>query len=163
MSWMKVVVSGAGASAIACTRFYITLGVRRENVILVDTKGVVFKGRTEGMNEHKARFAQPTEARTLADAVRDGHVERNVAALARPPRQERGQIAAPETATVRAMLAALAGHRLHDMILVMAATGLRVGEAMGLRWADVTGDTLTVRYQLARHLGLDGGFGERRQ
>ena len=54
---------------------------------------------------------------------------------------------------MRALLSALEGHRLHDMIFVMAATGLRVGEAMGLRWQDTTADTLTVRYQLARHDG----------
>ena len=57
---LKVVVSGAGASAIACTKFYLKLGVKKENVILVDTKGVVFKGRTEGMNEYKAQFASDT-------------------------------------------------------------------------------------------------------
>src|SRR5919108_5988264 len=57
---VKVVVSGAGASAIACTRFYLTLGVKRENVLLVDTKGVVYKGRTEGMNTYKQEFAAET-------------------------------------------------------------------------------------------------------
>jgi len=71
---IKVVVSGAGASAIACTKFYLTLGVRRENVTLVDTKGVVFKGRTEGMNEWKSEFAIDTRARTLADALKGADV-----------------------------------------------------------------------------------------
>jgi malate dehydrogenase (oxaloacetate-decarboxylating)(NADP+) len=66
---LKVVVSGAGASAIACAKFYISLGVRRENVMLVDSKGVVFEGRTEGMNPYKAEFARPTNARSLADAM----------------------------------------------------------------------------------------------
>jgi malate dehydrogenase (oxaloacetate-decarboxylating)(NADP+) len=67
---LKVVVSGAGAAAIACTELYLKLGVRRENVILVDTRGVVYAGREEGMNEFKVKFAVPTHARTLADAVR---------------------------------------------------------------------------------------------
>ena len=67
---LRVVVSGAGASAIACSELYITLGVRRENIMMVDTRGVVYEGRTAGMNEYKARFAVPTTARTLADAVR---------------------------------------------------------------------------------------------
>src|SRR5512136_1111628 len=71
---VKVVVSGAGASAIACTKFYLALGVRRENVIMVDTKGVVYKGRTEGMNEYKAQFASDTKARTLAEAARGADV-----------------------------------------------------------------------------------------
>jgi malate dehydrogenase (oxaloacetate-decarboxylating)(NADP+) len=71
---VKVVVSGAGASAIACTKFYLALGVKRENVILVDTKGVVYKGRTEGMNEWKAEFVVDTKARTLADAMKGADV-----------------------------------------------------------------------------------------
>jgi len=66
---VKVVVSGAGASAIACTKFYITLGVKRENVTMADTKGVIYKGRTEGMNPWKAEFAVETKARTLAEAM----------------------------------------------------------------------------------------------
>ena len=71
---LKVVVSGAGASAIACTKFYLTLGVKKENVILVDTKGVVYKGRTEGMNEYKAEFAADTKARTLEEALEGADV-----------------------------------------------------------------------------------------
>ena len=71
---VRVVFNGAGAAAIACAEHYIKLGVRRENVILCDTKGVVFKGRTEGMNRYKARFAVETELRTLADAFRAADV-----------------------------------------------------------------------------------------
>ena len=71
---VRVVVSGAGASAIACTKFYLTLGVRRENVIMVDTKGVIYRGRTEGMNEWKAEFAADTKARTLVDAMKGADV-----------------------------------------------------------------------------------------
>ncbi|HEY7725021.1 MAG TPA: NADP-dependent malic enzyme [Anaeromyxobacteraceae bacterium] len=71
---VKVVVSGAGASAIACTKFYLTLGVKRENVLLVDTKGVVHRGRTEGMNPWKSEFAAETRCRTLADACKGADV-----------------------------------------------------------------------------------------
>ena len=106
-----------------------------------------------GLSPLTCIHARDVLKRALADALRDGHTDRNAAALARPPRHERGQIAAPSTADVRGLLAALDGHRLHDMVLVMAATGLRVGEAMGLRWEDVADDRLTVRYQLARHAG----------
>ena len=67
---LRVVVSGAGASAIACAELYVKLGVKREHVMLVDTKGVVYEGRTQGMNEYKQRFAVKTDARTLADAMR---------------------------------------------------------------------------------------------
>jgi malate dehydrogenase (oxaloacetate-decarboxylating)(NADP+) len=67
---IKIVVSGAGAAAIACAEFYVSMGARRENLRLVDTKGVVHGGRRENMNTHKARFAAATDERTLADAVR---------------------------------------------------------------------------------------------
>ncbi len=71
---VKVVFSGAGAAGIACAKFYITLGVKRENLILCDTNGVVYKGREKGMNPYKEFFAIDTNARTLADAVKDADV-----------------------------------------------------------------------------------------
>ena len=67
---IKVVINGAGAAAIASARLYVHLGIRKENLIIVDTKGVVYQGRTEGMNPYKAEFAVDTPARSLADAVR---------------------------------------------------------------------------------------------
>ena len=70
----RVVVNGAGAAAVACAEHYILLGIRRENITMCDTKGVVFQGRTEGMNRYKARFAVETEARTLADALHGADV-----------------------------------------------------------------------------------------
>ena len=66
---VKVVFNGAGASGIACAEHYVRLGVKRENIILVDTKGVVYTGRTAGMNKYKERFAVDTPKRTLAEAV----------------------------------------------------------------------------------------------
>lgn len=71
MSETKVVVSGAGAAAIACTNFFMTLGVKKENILMVDSKGVIYKGRTEGMNKYKDAFANETKARTLADAMKN--------------------------------------------------------------------------------------------
>ncbi len=71
---VKVVFSGAGAAGIACAKFYVTLGVKRENLILCDTKGVVYKGRKEGMNPYKEYFAIETTARTLADAIKGADV-----------------------------------------------------------------------------------------
>src|SRR3954470_16418971 len=67
---IRVTCNGAGASAIACCNFYVSLGVPRENITLVDSVGVVYQGRAEGMNPYKERFAQPasTKARTLTDA-----------------------------------------------------------------------------------------------
>ena len=67
---MRVVINGAGAAAIACARLYAVLGVVRENVMMVDTRGVIYKGRPAGMNPYKEEFANDTECRTLADAVR---------------------------------------------------------------------------------------------
>ncbi|MDI6773639.1 MAG: NADP-dependent malic enzyme, partial [bacterium] len=66
---VRCVISGAGASAIASGEFFVVLGMKREHITLVDTKGVVYKGRTEGMNPYKERFAIKTKARTLADAM----------------------------------------------------------------------------------------------
>lgn len=66
---VRMVVNGSGAAGIACAEHYVRLGVKRENITLADTKGVVYEGRTEGMNPYKARFARQTEWRTLSDAV----------------------------------------------------------------------------------------------
>jgi malate dehydrogenase (oxaloacetate-decarboxylating)(NADP+) len=71
---IKVVINGAGASGIACAEHYIRLGVGRENIFLCDTKGLIYKGRKEGMNPYKERFAQNTNQRTLADVVKDSDV-----------------------------------------------------------------------------------------
>ena len=66
---VKVVFSGAGAAGIACANFYVKLGVKRENIIMSDIGGVVYKGRTEGMNKYMEQFASATKARKLADAM----------------------------------------------------------------------------------------------
>ncbi len=67
---IRIVISGAGASAISCAELAIRWGVRRENIMLVDTKGVVYKGRKEGMNKYKDMLAVDDKGhRTLADAV----------------------------------------------------------------------------------------------
>jgi len=71
---VRVVFNGAGAAGIACAEHYVRLGVRRENIILVDTKGVIYAGRLQGMNPYKARFAQQTRLRTLAEAVNGADV-----------------------------------------------------------------------------------------
>ncbi len=65
----KLVCNGAGAAGIACIELIKAMGFRHENVVLCDTKGVVFKGRTEGMNQWKSAHAVETEARSLAEAV----------------------------------------------------------------------------------------------
>ena len=71
---VKIVFNGAGAAGVACSEHYIRLGVKRENLILCDTKGVIYEGRVENMNPYKARLAAKTTARTLADALKDADV-----------------------------------------------------------------------------------------
>jgi len=71
---VRVCISGAGAAAISCAELMVRLGVRRDHILLVDSRGVIYRGRTESMNPYKARFAADTEARTLADAVRGADV-----------------------------------------------------------------------------------------
>jgi malate dehydrogenase (oxaloacetate-decarboxylating)(NADP+) len=66
---IRVVFNGAGASAISCAAHYVKLGVRIENIVMCDTKGVIYEGRTAGMNDYKARYASNTKARTLAEAL----------------------------------------------------------------------------------------------
>ncbi len=69
ISKVKLVVSGAGAAALACVDLLLDLGLPRENVWLTDLAGVVYEGRTELMDPEKARFAQPTSARKLAEVI----------------------------------------------------------------------------------------------
>ena len=71
---VRTVISGAGAASIASAELFVKLGMRRERIRLVDTKGVVYAGRADGMNPYKQRFAAETSARTLADALRGADV-----------------------------------------------------------------------------------------
>jgi len=66
---VKLVASGAGAAALACLDLAVSLGLRRENIVVSDAKGVVYLGRTEGMDPNKARYARDTSARTLAEII----------------------------------------------------------------------------------------------
>ncbi|MFD0666554.1 NADP-dependent malic enzyme [Ramlibacter sp. MAHUQ-53] len=71
---VKVAVSGAGAAALACLDVFVGLGVNPRNIFVCDSKGVIYEGRPGGYDESKARYAQDTGARTLADAVKDADV-----------------------------------------------------------------------------------------
>ena len=66
---VKVVFSGAGAAANGCARLYLELGVRRENITMVDIDGVVYQGREAEMEPHMAYFAQDTSNRNLAETL----------------------------------------------------------------------------------------------
>ncbi|WP_415062444.1 NADP-dependent malic enzyme [Bdellovibrio sp.] len=74
MENIRIVVNGAGASANSCAKIFIALGARRENIIMCDSQGVIYKGRTAGMNKYKEFFASETEARTLTEALKGADV-----------------------------------------------------------------------------------------
>ncbi|MEL7544525.1 MAG: NADP-dependent malic enzyme, partial [Pseudomonadota bacterium] len=71
---VKLVCNGAGAAGIASLDLLTAMGMRRENIVLCDSKGVIFEGRTEGMNQWKSTYASQTGARTLEEALKDADV-----------------------------------------------------------------------------------------
>jgi malate dehydrogenase (oxaloacetate-decarboxylating)(NADP+) len=71
---LRVVFNGGGAAAIACANLYVSLGVKRENLVMCDTRGVVYKGRAEGMNKYKEAFATTEKVRTLSEAMKNADV-----------------------------------------------------------------------------------------
>ncbi len=74
ISDVRIVVNGAGAAGIACADFYVALGAQKDNIVMCDTRGVIYEGRTEGMNEYKLAYAVETDLRTLEDALVDADV-----------------------------------------------------------------------------------------
>ncbi|HEU4335163.1 MAG TPA: NADP-dependent malic enzyme [Candidatus Eisenbacteria bacterium] len=74
MGDIRLVIVGAGASGLASARLFTKLGLRRDQIVMCDRKGVIYKGRTEDMNPYKAEFAAETSARTLSDALRGADV-----------------------------------------------------------------------------------------
>ena len=74
LSDIRIVVNGAGASAVACSNIFISLGVQRNNLTMCDTSGVIFQGRKDGMNKYKQAFAVETKARTLHEALKNADV-----------------------------------------------------------------------------------------
>lgn len=74
MDKIKVVMNGAGAASVSCARLFTALGVKKSNLIMCDSKGVVYQGRTEGMNKYKQEFANETKARSLTEALKDADV-----------------------------------------------------------------------------------------
>lgn len=66
---IRVVFNGAGASANSCAQIFVSLGVKKENIIMCDSNGVIYQGRKEGMNKYKEKFAAQTEARNLSQAL----------------------------------------------------------------------------------------------
>ncbi|MCX8510077.1 MAG: NADP-dependent malic enzyme, partial [Rhodobacteraceae bacterium] len=77
---VKIVLNGAGAAGIACLELLKSMGAKHDNCIMCDTKGVIWQGRTEGMNQWKSAHAAKTEARTLEEAMRGADVFLGVSA-----------------------------------------------------------------------------------
>jgi malate dehydrogenase (oxaloacetate-decarboxylating)(NADP+) len=77
---VKVVFSGAGAAGIACAELYIKLGVKRENLYMVDSNGLIYEGRNKGMNPYKERLANGSESMSLEDVMKDADVFAGVSA-----------------------------------------------------------------------------------
>jgi malate dehydrogenase (oxaloacetate-decarboxylating)(NADP+) len=74
VSQARIVVNGAGAGAIACADHFVLLGALRENILMCDSKGVLYEGRMAGLNPHKTRFLRKTKLRTLTEALVDADV-----------------------------------------------------------------------------------------
>ena len=74
ISKVKVVYSGAGAAGIACAKLYCSLGVNPDNLLMVDSKGVMYEGRGDNFNKYKAEFVRKTNCRTLADAMKGADI-----------------------------------------------------------------------------------------
>jgi malate dehydrogenase (oxaloacetate-decarboxylating)(NADP+) len=93
---IRIVVNGAGAAGVACANLVISLGARQQQVLMCDTKGVIFKGRQEGMNPYKERLAVDTELRTLEEAMQGADVFIGVSAKgAVTPQMVRGMAKDP--------------------------------------------------------------------
>ncbi len=71
---VSIVINGAGASGLACAEFFVALGAQQDNIVLCDTRGVIYEGRTEGMNIYKKRYVSQTSKRTLREAVNGADV-----------------------------------------------------------------------------------------
>ena len=77
---VKIVLNGAGAAGIACIELVKSMGAKQDNCIVCDTKGVIYQGRTEGMNQWKSAHAAKTDLRTLEEAMKDADVFLGVSA-----------------------------------------------------------------------------------
>jgi integrase len=115
-----------------------------------DVERLMAELMADGRSPSTARAVRTTLRRALRDAQRDGLVIQNIAALARPPRVERAEMRALTVDETHRLLEATADHPYGPLYALLVSTGLRLGEALGLTWTDVTASELTVRRSLAR-------------
>lgn len=93
MEEIKLVANGAGASALSCLKILVALGLPKNNITVCDRNGVVYKGRTEGMDEYKEQFAVETNARTLDDAIEGANVFLGLSAAGALPKESAAKLA----------------------------------------------------------------------
>jgi integrase len=115
-----------------------------------DVERVMAEMMASGRSASTARAARTTLRRALKDAQRDGLVVPNVAALARPPRMERPELRPLSVDETRGLLDSTRNEPYGPVFALLAGSGLRLGEALGLAWSDLGPDSLTVRRSLAR-------------
>jgi len=139
----------------AIVRLHITPALGRTRLSALTVGQVRAWLHSSTLHPRSVSHHRATLRRALADAVRDGLVVRNVAALARPPSVPDVERAWLTTDQVRTLLASTEGDRLHALWALGASAGLRIGEALALAWDDVDTDaaTLTVRSTLHREAG----------
>lgn len=136
--------------------------VRLDRLTPADVQRMTDQMIANGKSPTTAAAVRVIFRRALSDALGNGHVTRNVAALARPPRvgtraMERGRDYL-DGAQLRALIAACEDHRLGPLVTVAATTGMRQGEVLGLRWQDVDLEQGTVTVQRALARSWDGGW-----
>jgi integrase len=146
----------------SCVRVYLTPRIGRVKLgklAPADVERVTADMIASGLAPRTAALARTVLRRALGDALRDGLVHRNVAALARPPHVPSRSLEAGrdylDTANLRRLLTAAKIHPIGPLVTVAATTGLRLGEMLGLAWRDIDDEagTLTVRRSLARAPG----------
>ncbi len=142
--------------SIAKRHIYPTLGKKRlSNLTVGDVDRLISSKVDAGYSTSTVRRIRSILAQALDQAIRWGSVNRNVATLSRPPKQQRseGRTMTPEEA--RTLLEAVEGHRNEALYALMLSTGLRRGEALGLKWQDF--DPATGVLQIRRQLKREGG------
>ncbi|MGH2465392.1 MAG: tyrosine-type recombinase/integrase [Candidatus Limnocylindrales bacterium] len=161
--WLELAAGHVRAGTLRSYRFNVehlllpSLGAIKLRSLRASHVTTILDGLT-GVSPHTVAGARAVLRRALADAERDRLIDHNPAALARLHHELPGQKPAPAIDDVRAVLHELEAHRLSALFVLLAHTGLRIGEATGLRWGDVDGETLTVRVQLQSTRNPDEPF-----
>jgi integrase len=143
-SWMAERTDVRPSTRATWERVTAHITARLGRVRVVALRPVTVDAALADMPPGTARNARAVLAAALRDAMREGIVDRNVATLAKPLPAARHTQHVPTPEDVRALIAVKPAHRLGAMFTVALTTGLRLSELSGLRWADITGDSISV-------------------